>query len=97
MTKSLSMPSFSVLQSNPCNNDVRDNSLLCILSLIMFILLQVMDEDVCKFQPQEQFGVVCNNGDYVVFQCRLLKPDTNVSYQYYQVLKGICVSLGHRH
>ncbi|KAK4297274.1 hypothetical protein Pmani_030296 [Petrolisthes manimaculis] len=37
----------------------------------------VMEEDMCKFHPQEQFGVVCNNGDFVVFQCRLLKPDTN--------------------
>lgn len=37
----------------------------------------VMKEDQCKFFQQEQFGVVCNNGDYVVFQCRMLKADTN--------------------
>lgn len=73
------MPSCSLTQSNTCNNDVKDTSSLCIVSLILFILFQVMEEDMCKFHPQEQFGVLCNNGDYVVFQCRLLKPDTNVS------------------
>ncbi|XP_050702343.1 glycerophosphocholine phosphodiesterase GPCPD1-like, partial [Eriocheir sinensis] len=38
----------------------------------------VMKEELCKFRTQEQFGVVCNNGDYVVFQCRMLKPETNM-------------------
>lgn len=38
-----------------------------------------MKEELCKFRTQEQFGVVCNNGDYVVFQCRMLKPETNVN------------------
>lgn len=43
---------------------------------------QVMKEGQCKFYHQEQFGVVCNNGDYVVFQCRMLKAETNVSFNY---------------
>ncbi|KAK8741750.1 hypothetical protein OTU49_002377 [Cherax quadricarinatus] len=38
----------------------------------------VMKEGLCKFHQQDQFGVVCNNGDYVVIQCRMLKPDSNV-------------------
>ncbi|KAK8741753.1 hypothetical protein OTU49_002377 [Cherax quadricarinatus] len=37
----------------------------------------VMKEGLCKFHQQDQFGVVCNNGDYVVIQCRMLKPDSN--------------------
>ncbi|XP_063853803.1 glycerophosphocholine phosphodiesterase GPCPD1-like isoform X3 [Scylla paramamosain] len=38
----------------------------------------VMKEDACEFKTQEQFGVVCNNGDYVVFQCRMLMPESNM-------------------
>ncbi|KAG7170910.1 Glycerophosphocholine phosphodiesterase GPCPD1-like 1 [Homarus americanus] len=38
----------------------------------------VMKEGLCKFLPQEQFGVVCNNGDYTIFQCQMLKPQTIV-------------------
>ncbi|KAK7019207.1 Glycerophosphocholine phosphodiesterase gpcpd1 [Halocaridina rubra] len=39
--------------------------------------IAVMTEDQCKFRQQDQFGVVCNNGDYIVFQCRMLAPETN--------------------
>lgn len=38
----------------------------------------VMKEAACQFRAQEQFGVVCNNGDYVVFQCRMLMPESNM-------------------
>ncbi|XP_066944816.1 glycerophosphocholine phosphodiesterase GPCPD1 isoform X1 [Macrobrachium rosenbergii] len=39
--------------------------------------IAVMKEDFCQFKPQDQFGVVCNTGDYVVFQCRMLSIETN--------------------
>ncbi|XP_069179920.1 glycerophosphocholine phosphodiesterase GPCPD1 isoform X2 [Procambarus clarkii] len=38
----------------------------------------VMKEELCRFHQQDQFGVVCNNGDHVVFQCHMLKPESNV-------------------
>lgn len=37
----------------------------------------VMKENQCKFKQQDQFGVVCSNGEYIVFHCRMLKPETN--------------------
>ncbi|XP_069990448.1 glycerophosphocholine phosphodiesterase GPCPD1 isoform X1 [Penaeus vannamei] len=37
----------------------------------------VMNEEECLFHPQPQFGVVCNTGEYIVFQCRMLNIETN--------------------
>lgn len=42
-------------------------------------LLQVMNEAEREFHPQEQFGRVLNENDFVMFQVLMHNPETVVS------------------